>query len=516
MGRFLNNEIVKKFYHLKKNLLSFIICSLKSWQFFYGRGCGIFCLYEKFEVISLNYFDEITIAVENARENLESYVLPKLRDEFSFQGTALVGFLNLLISKRLLYANPYVYDSKMTEIDMPDTAPFAETEKSSVVGTRFTHYVKMIEFVTNYYQFTCDYLTAKRLSNLVKLSQVFVWDDFTTTSKSPNTASLVSILESIKGSVDHITADIIRNTISQMERSAKTIKPLLARVSLYQREAYKLFIRKNIIPLLAPKLLANFTDTEPIFASVKKILAKNYRNTPFFKALISEVLNEDYDYTYENSKLEILKRLQQNPVNSQNKEAPKIDYRQTLLTGLRILANSVPQFEEALEKVLFNEDLITQGSKTLFSKIVELFQVAFNVKKPEKEIIVLIEDPVTQSQKREVVNLNNFKDAVNSKINIFRNLLLNTPQINGKLSQIPEKTLFENFSAYISECNSLLDQMSGLDQYYKTVKPAIRQKIRGIKIEITTIKNSIINANQYRAEYASYLENEAQKIKLGL
>ncbi|MEL3908534.1 MAG: hypothetical protein P1P64_05910 [Treponemataceae bacterium] len=464
----------------------------------------------------MNYFDEITVAIENARENLESYVFPKLIAEFSLQRTVLGGFLNLLTTKRLIHSNPYTYDSKMTEIDLPETAPFADAEKTSIVGTRFTHYVKMIEFVTNYYQFNCEYLTAKRLSSLVKLTQVFTWDDFSITSKSPNTAALASILESVKDSVDYITSDVIRNTISQMEKSTITIKPLLERVFLYQREAYKLFIRKSVIPLLPPKLIANFEDTEPIFSSVKKILAKNHRNTPFYKDLITEILNEDYDPSYENTKLDILKRLQQNITPSQKKEAPKIDYHQTLMTGLRVLANSVSQFEVALEKVLFNEELITKGSKTFFSRILDVFRAAFNIKKPEKEIIVMIEDSITQSKKREVVNLNDFKAAVSRKISVFNTLISNAPQISQKLRQIPEKALFENFSTYITECNGLLDQMSGLDQYYKTVKPSLRPKIRGIKIEITTIKNSIINANQYRAEYSSHLENEAQKIKLGL
>ena len=78
------------------------------------------------------------------------------------------------------------------------------------------------------------------------------------------------------------------------------------------------------------------------------------------------------------------------------------------------------------------------------------------------------------------------------------------------------ESLLALLTKYISECNELLKQMSGLDEFFKTVKPEFRTKIRGIKIEITTITNSVLKANQYRAQYSALTEEAEQMRKLGI
>lgn len=464
----------------------------------------------------MSYIDELTRAVADARENLEKTVLPKLREEYSLQSTAMNGFLDLLITKRLIHYDPYNYDSKMTEIELPEISAFPDTEKASVIGRRISHYTRMLEFVTNYYQFTCNYLTPKRISNLEKLSQVFLWDDFKPTSRSPNTAALAGVIESASASLEPLTASILRTSLEQMSKSTITLRSLLAKAALCQREAYKLFIRTTVLPEVPQNVLTSGGNIDAMFTAVKKTFAARFAKHPFFQNLIHEVLTEDYSGSAENAHAGILRSLQQITELQQKKETPDIDYRQMLITGLKTLANSASHFELALEKIAFNEDLINTSGQTFFSKVAAVFRKAFNLKTPEKEITIVIEDPVTQIRKKEIINLGNFKTALERKIRIFKNINSNSPQVNAKLRQIPENILFDNFVQYVNECNSFLTQMSGLDQYYKTVKPNIRSKIKGIKIEITTIKNSIINANQYKAEYAGHLEYEQQKKKLGI
>ena len=88
--------------------------------------------------------------------------------------------------------------------------------------------------------------------------------------------------------------------------------------------------------------------------------------------------------------------------------------------------------------------------------------------------------------------------------------------VNQKIKTMPNETLFNSLTKYISDCNEILKQLGGLDEFYKNIKPELRSKIRGIKIEITTITNSIIKANQYRAEYQALSEEVNQMKKLGV
>ena len=59
--------------------------------------------------------------------------------------------------------------------------------------------------------------------------------------------------------------------------------------------------------------------------------------------------------------------------------------------------------------------------------------------------------------------------------------------------------------------------LNALDDYYKTtVTPANLPKIRGIKMEMTAVKNTLVKTNQRKAEYSTIVEEQEQMKKLGI
>ena len=77
--------------------------------------------------------------------------------------------------------------------------------------------------------------------------------------------------------------------------------------------------------------------------------------------------------------------------------------------------------------------------------------------------------------------------------------------------------IVEFIAKNLSECQKLLVTLSALDDYFKeTVTPLSRSKIKGIKMEISSLKNTIIKTNQRKAEYSSLIEEQRQMQKLGL
>ena len=59
--------------------------------------------------------------------------------------------------------------------------------------------------------------------------------------------------------------------------------------------------------------------------------------------------------------------------------------------------------------------------------------------------------------------------------------------------------------------------LAALDDFFKqTAAPENKSKIKGIKMEITSIKNCLVKANQVRAEYEAYVEEAAQMRTLGI
>ena len=55
--------------------------------------------------------------------------------------------------------------------------------------------------------------------------------------------------------------------------------------------------------------------------------------------------------------------------------------------------------------------------------------------------------------------------------------------------------------------------MEGLDAYFKAGN---KEAVKGIKIELAAVKNSLVRANKQRYEYVARKEEEKQRQQLGL
>ena len=86
-----------------------------------------------------------------------------------------------------------------------------------------------------------------------------------------------------------------------------------------------------------------------------------------------------------------------------------------------------------------------------------------------------------------------------------------------RISQQSEEKILEYVNQQLAECNKLLKLLNGLDEFFKaSVLNEDKSKIKGLKMEITAIKNSVVKVNQHRSEYTAYIEEEAQLRKLGI
>ncbi|MBR1614295.1 MAG: hypothetical protein IJ673_02320 [Treponema sp.] len=80
-----------------------------------------------------------------------------------------------------------------------------------------------------------------------------------------------------------------------------------------------------------------------------------------------------------------------------------------------------------------------------------------------------------------------------------------------------ENKLFDFLSAQITVCNRLLVLLNSLDDFFKVAtKAQDRSRIKGLKIDITNMKNIVVKTNQRRSDYASYVEEREQMKRLGI
>ncbi|UTD12100.1 hypothetical protein HO345_03380 [Treponema denticola] len=461
-----------------------------------------------------NFVEELSVILETKRNEFNSQILPKVRENYNIQSSALHAVRSTLLKKRVIHDDPYKYDSKMTEVEIPSKENFADSEKASVIGTRLAHYETMLEFVNNYYQFNTEFLTPKRISILLELNSTFIWSDFTNTSNHTNTRAIADIINNLFKSPDQLSSSLLRDSVAHLGKSETYINTQLKSLSIFHREEYKLLIRREIIPSVKITK-ADCANPSNILREIKKIFTLKLKKKPFYTDLIVEIIREDYGDDSAILQQEVLSRLEVKPKESsfENKE---VNHRPILISGLKVLSNSAPHLKAALDKIKSNQELVYKSENTIFRKIAEIFRQVLKLEPPEKHITIIITDNINQNTKKQTINYSVFEKEVLQKIALFQSILMPNSVVNQKIKTMPNELLFNSLTKYISDSNEILKQLGGLDEFYKNVKPELRSKIRGIKIEITTITNSIIKANQYRAEYQTLSEEVSQMKKLGV
>ena len=125
-------------------------------------------------------------------------------------------------------------------------------------------------------------------------------------------------------------------------------------------------------------------------------------------------------------------------------------------------------------------------------------------------------DPVKSITVRERINFNTFRADLDRKIRTL------TPMASrggntSKLEAMQEEQLIGFLERNVRELQSIHKTLAALDEFFKAeVDKDDREKVRGIKPELATIKNAIVRANSKRHEYSAQKEEEEQLKRLGV
>jgi hypothetical protein len=63
----------------------------------------------------------------------------------------------------------------------------------------------------------------------------------------------------------------------------------------------------------------------------------------------------------------------------------------------------------------------------------------------------------------------------------------------------------------------IVRNLASLDEFFKSTMPVEeRSRLKGIKVELTSLKSAVMKANQKKHEYVSQKEEQEQMRKLGI
>ena len=101
--------------------------------------------------------------------------LPKLLESYRLLHTCVKTLFDFLVKKSLITPDPYKLDKKINDIKAPDSQQFVESERSTIIGQRFSDYESMLDFLCNYYKFSTSHLNLTNIKKLLELNNAFHW-----------------------------------------------------------------------------------------------------------------------------------------------------------------------------------------------------------------------------------------------------------------------------------------------------------------------------------------------------
>ena len=433
---------------------------------------------------------------------LEKSEFPKFKEEFRAYHTAFSTLYKVVIQKKLINEDPYKQEAKVGEIKTPK-AISAEGDRKDQLTMSLSAYDNQLDFLVNFFQFSLDFLDLENIKRIVNLVRYIDWANFSPDTQSSTTKAVVDLISQARIGADAFTANMINESLGKLSKGTGSIMAYLKVISNHNRESYKLDIRQAITGPM------NDVTVE----AVKKKFPPAMPGKPFYPDLVQELIKEDYSQGGEQLRSGILKQLAV-PEEKPKTIKKEVNFKVTLIDGLLIISAVGPAVGDIIPKMDENHMLIQNRKLSFGEKFKELIRQMFN-KEPDP-IIYEIEyiDQVKGIAVKEKINFNVFRVDLDKRL---RNYASYSVRNSSKLEALDEKQLLGILEKTIRDAQYLQKVFTGLDEFFKTEAPReSREKVKGIKPELATIKNAIIKANQKRYEYSAQLEQEEQFKRLGV
>lgn len=467
---------------------------------------------------SVNFSKQLSEAIQKKTVLYDSEELPAVFEKYKTIQGYLGNFSNVLLRKGLIQKDPYKHEKKVKDIQPIDKSPFLESERTSVVGIRLSDYDNTIEFITTYLKFSVECLTLDRIRKLATFNTCIPWTSLSGSS-DPNAKALGEIVTTIRSGSDSMTTGMVNDIITHLGKDFADINAKLKELSFFQRERYKLDVRQKIVNMPSFDKGKASESIQTANSMIRKAFPAAFGNKPFYTELIEEIVKEDF--TPEGAELRqlVLKKIsaQSSSANKQVETTSGVDLHEILMESFRILSGVAPQFEVVISKLTENKDAIEAEQDNFFHRLVKMIRTMFGL--PEKPIQykVPITESITQTTRMETVNIQEFITDLDKRMRVYSGFSSRKNPAYIKINQLSDMKILEFLSKQLAECQKLLILLTALDTYFKKASSEMKSvKIRGMKIELSAIKGTLIKTNQQKAEFVSREEEQKHLQMLGV
>ena len=445
----------------------------------------------------------------------DSNVMADMLDNYRVLYSAVNNVMGLLLQKGLITPDPYKLDKKISDIVVPEDGEFPENKRSQVMGVRLSDYERVLDFLCNYFKFSAINLTLPRIKKLLGLNNYFQWGGLAVTSKHSNTKALADLLTNIRQGTDTMATGSINGAVSAASRAILDINNGLKASSELQRELYKMEVRKNVIA--HSSFAWEKGEAIPdVVQRVKKLFPSTMGRQPFYPELVEEIAQESIGIASIQKQQDLLARLK---VTQQTKAKKKVQVntKTLIMEAVHNLAGMAPQLEGVSMKLRDNSALLQTQYDTPWEKFKRAFRKAFGLKPPVIEYAIPMADAMTKTSTTEKVNFNKSLGEIAKRMNLYEALASRESPTYQKMEAQGEEEIYTFLTKQLAECQQMLLMLLGYDKFFKNeVESPNKAKVKGLTMETTSIKNTMVKTNQRKAEYAAYVEEQKQLKRLGI
>lgn len=455
-------------------------------------------------------------AVDEKIQWYDSQELPKLLDEYRNYHSVIKNITTSLIKKGIVQADPYKHDKKITDIIIPDESSFSESDRALVLGTRLSEYESILDFLCNYFKFSVYNLTVDRIKKLVQLNNYFQWNSMVATSPKQNTRSLAECFTSIRMGSDPLSISMLNDSISYSNKSIIKINSILKGLTEFQKEVYKVEVRKNIFehPEFSKENIGS--SPENLRHLIKKHFTAVMGKKPFYTELIDEIIKEDYGADKEYRQKTLLAKFAIQQTSTEKKEV-EVNTKEMIMEAVRSLGGVSTQLEQIIPKIDENQKLLESEHNSIWDKFYLLLRKAFNLSERPVEYKLQVFEPQTQTKHAEIIEYHKFLGDLLKRDKTYASISVRKSPGYMKFESMTESAILEYISTQLVECNNMMLLLSAVDDFFKTaVKIENRSKVKGIKMELNAMKNTLVKTNQRKAEYTALRDEQEQMKKLGI
>jgi hypothetical protein len=318
----------------------------------------------------------------------------------------------------------------------------------------------------------------------------------------------MELLNQIRPGADPMSSSIINESLINLSKATGNILTYLKELADFKKEEYKVNIRTKVMKLLPPAEASQVN-------SIKRKFAGAMQGQPFYPDLVEDIIRED-SKSGKALRDKVLKILEV-PDSKPKIVKPTVSYKAILIDGLAAIGSSGSTFAEIAPKLDENEALLANKKKSFINKLKRLIQQILN-QEPDPIIYnVSYIDPSKGTQVREEVDFQSLRNEIDRKSRVLTALASRGGAAQAKLEAMDEEQLLGMLERNIREIQVIHKTLSALDEFFKLeADKDDRDKVKGIKPELATVKNNIVRANQKRHEYSAQKEEEEQLKRLGI